>query len=109
MTTQTNTQLTTTPDSLTVKAQTTGLELRHIRQDSLDLYEVCDAVGEFLYLSLTEQFDHSTRWRSRSEAEQDAMMTLALDEYYGELTWDDEIINSANGTASGISVVAALE
>lgn len=88
MTTQTNTQL-TTPDSLTARAETIGLVLRHIRQGSLNLYEVYDAVGEFLYLSLTEQFDYPTRWRSRSEDEQDAMMTLALDEYYGRLTWDE--------------------
>lgn len=93
MTTQIDTQLSKTSDSLTARAEAAGLVLRHVHQDSLNLYEVYTATGEFLHLSLTEQLDEPTRWRSRSEAEQDAMMTLALDEYYGRLTWDEEMIS----------------
>lgn len=79
------------PKSLKTIAESSGLVLLFVNQPGIDLYEVYDAEGEFLYLSLTEQFDDNGRWCRRTEAEQDAMMTLALDEYYGTLAWDEDV------------------
>ncbi len=79
------------PKSLKTIAETSGLVLLYVNQSSVDLYEVYDLNGELLHLSVTEQFDDNRHWCSRTEAEQDAMMTLALDEYYGTMDWDEEV------------------
>jgi hypothetical protein len=80
-----------TQRSLKTLAESLGLVLLLVHQESIDLYEVYNADGEFIYLSIAEQFDDNPRWRTRTEAEQDAMMTLALDEYYGTMAWDEEV------------------
>ncbi|WP_375448495.1 hypothetical protein [uncultured Fibrella sp.] len=77
--------------SLKAVAQSSGLVLLFINQASIPLYEVYSTDGELLHLSIAEQFDNPAGWRSRTEAEQDAMMTLALDDYYGKMTWDEEV------------------
>jgi hypothetical protein len=84
-------RLLTAPKSLKIIAESSGLVLLFVNQLGIDLYEVYDADGEFLHLSVAEQFDDNPRWRSRTETEQDAMITLALDEYYGTMTWDDDV------------------
>lgn len=94
MNTSTTPRLLTAPKSLKTIAESSGLVLLFVNQSGIDLYEVYDAEGEFLYLSITEQFDDNGRWSSRTEAEQDAMMTLALDEYYGTLAWDEDAVIS---------------
>lgn len=83
-----------TPKTLKAVAQSSGLVLLLIPQASLSVYEVYSTDGELLYLSLTEQFDDPASWRNRPESEQDAMMTLALDEYYGTMTWDESVADS---------------
>ena len=79
------------PKSLKTIAESSGLVLLFVNQSSIDLYEVYDADGEFLYLSVVEQFDNNGRWGNRTESEQDAMITLALDEYYGTMTWNEDV------------------
>lgn len=91
MDTSTTPRLLTSPKTLKTIAESLGLVLLFVNQSGIDLYEVYDTEGEFLYLSVTEQFDDSPRWCSRTEAEQDAMMTLALDEYYGTMNWDEDV------------------
>jgi hypothetical protein len=91
MNTPTTPRLLAAPKSLKIIAETSGLVLLFVNQSSIDLYEVYNADGEFLYLSVAEQFDDNSRWCSRTEAEQDAMITLALDEYYGTMAWDDDV------------------
>ncbi len=83
--------LSSTPKTLKNIAESSGLVLLLVHQTSIDLYEVYNADGEFIYLSVAEQFDDHTRWHSRTEAEQDAMIVLGLDEYYGTMAWDDDV------------------
>lgn len=83
--------LSPTPKTLKTIAESSGLVLLLIHQASIDLYEVYNADGEFIYLSVAEQFDDYARWCGRTEAEQDAMMVLGLDEYYGTMTWDEDV------------------
>lgn len=83
--------LLSTSKTLKVIAESSGLVLLFVHQDSIDLYEVYNADGEFIYLSVAEQFDDHARWCNRTEAEQDAMMVLALDEYYGTMCWDEDV------------------
>jgi hypothetical protein len=78
------------PQSLKTIAESSGLVLLLVNQASIDLYEVYNSDGELMHLSVAEQFDNNGHWRGRTEAEQDAMITLALDEYYGTMTWDDD-------------------
>lgn len=80
-----------TPKTLKTIAESSGLVLLLVHQASIDLYEVYNADGEFIYLSVAEQFDDCTRWHGRSEAEQDAMMVLGLDDYYGTMAWDEDV------------------
>jgi hypothetical protein len=87
----TTSRLLTAPKSLKIIAESSGLVLLFVNQLGIDLYEVYDAEGEFLHLSVTEQFDDNGHWCSRTEAERDAMMTLALDEYYGTMAWDEDV------------------
>jgi hypothetical protein len=91
MNTFTTPRLSSAPRPLKTIAESSGLVLLLVNQLGIDLYEVYSTDGEFLYLSIAEQFDDNGRWCSRTEAEQDAMMTLALDEYYGTLAWDDDV------------------
>ena len=85
-------RLSLAPKSLKTIAESSGLVLLFVNQSGIDLYEVYDADGEFLYLSVAEQFDDNGRWCRRTEAEQDAMMTLAMDDYYGTMTWDEDVV-----------------
>ena len=80
-----------TPKTLKTIAESSGLVLLLVQQASIDLYEVYNADGEFIYLSVAEQFDDHTRWHGRTEAEQDAMMVLGLDDYYGTMAWDEDV------------------
>ena len=72
-------------------AEATGLILVLVSQRHIDLYEVYAADGELLYISVAEQFDDHAAWNRRTEAEQDAMITLALDEYHGTMNWDEVV------------------
>lgn len=78
-----------TTSPLKAIAQSSGLVLLFIHQASIPLYEVYGGNGELMYLSIAEQFDDPAGWHRRTGAEQDAMMTLALDEYHGKMTWDE--------------------
>lgn len=80
------------PKSLKEMAESSGLVLLFVGQAGVSLYEVYDAEGEFMYLSVAEQFDDEIGWRTRTEAEQDAITMLALDEYYGNMTWDEDVV-----------------
>ena len=79
------------PTNLKHIAEATGLVLLPVSQRHIDLYEVYTADGELLYISVAEQFDDHAAWNRRTEAEQDAMVTLALDEYHGTMDWDEDV------------------
>jgi len=84
--------LSSVPKPLKTIAESSGLVLLLVNQSSIDLYKVYNSDGEFLHLSVAEQFDDPGRWRSRTEAEQDAIITLAFDDYYGTMMWDDDVV-----------------
>lgn len=81
----------TSPTNLKQIAEATGLVLLPVAQRHINLYEVYTADGELLYISVAEQFDDHDVWSRRTEAEQDAMITLALDEYHGTMNWDQDV------------------
>ncbi|CCH03545.1 hypothetical protein FAES_pFAES01051 (plasmid) [Fibrella aestuarina BUZ 2] len=59
-----------------------------VRQESVSVYEVRDSLGEVVNIVIAEGIDDPERFQSRTVAEQDAMKTLALDEYYGGSEWE---------------------
>lgn len=69
------------------------VKLQYVPQESVPLYKAVDADGEVVALLLAEAVDNPKQFEQRSEAEQDAMQLLALDEYYEGQNWEGTIID----------------
>lgn len=69
------------------------INLRYVPQASVSMYEAVDAVGEVVVLLLAEAVDEPERFAQRTEAEQSAMLVLALDDYYNGFDWEGTIID----------------
>jgi hypothetical protein len=87
-----------TGNCLKEEAYNSGMHLRRIEQQSIDLYEGY-LHGELLYVSIAEVWDDPERWSKRTAPETNAMIVLALDEYHGHMNWQTGIAGQVNDLA----------
>ncbi|AEI52044.1 hypothetical protein [Runella slithyformis] len=71
------------------RAEALGFRLVRVQQQSADVYQIFDAVGYLWQIRLCDEYDELPSWQRRSEAEKDALFTLAMDEYYGSPCWEE--------------------
>lgn len=72
-----------------VRAEALGFRLIRVQQQSADVYQVFDPSGYLWQIRLCAEWDELPNWQCRSEAEKDALFTLAMDEYYGSPFWEE--------------------
>jgi hypothetical protein len=71
------------------RAEAMGFRLVRVQQQSADVYEIFDPRGHLWQIRLCDEWEELLSWKGRSEAEKDAMFTLAMDEYYGSSFWEE--------------------
>jgi hypothetical protein len=72
-----------------LRAEALGFRLVRVQQQSADVYQVFDPTGVLWQIRLCAEWDELPNWQRRSEAEKDALFTLAMDEYYGSPFWEE--------------------
>ncbi|MBB3841903.1 hypothetical protein FHS57_005932 [Runella defluvii] len=71
------------------RAEALGFQLVRVQQQSADVYQIFDPTGHLWQIRLCDEWDEDPNWQRWSEAEKDALFTLAMDEYYGSLFWEE--------------------
>lgn len=71
------------------RAEALGFRLVRVQQQSADVYQNFNAIGYLWQIRLCDEWDELPNWQIRSEAEKDAIFTLAMDEYYGSPWWEE--------------------
>lgn len=82
------------------QAEALGFRLVRVQQQSADVYQIFDAAGYLWQIRLCDEYDELPSWQRRSEAEKDALFTLAMDEYYGSPYWEE---------GGGLGIMPCLE
>jgi len=71
------------------RAKALGFRLVQVEQQSANVYQIFDPAGYLWQIRLCDEWDELPNWQRRSEAEKDALFTLAMDEYYGSPCWEE--------------------